>query len=104
MRGAILPMSILGTPCASCCFREANSEWRMANRKNYSLLPIRYSPFRSHPLNDRRGAHAGADAQGHQRGREVAAFQFVEHGAEDHGAGGAERMAHGDGAAVDVDL
>ena len=32
------------------------------------------------------------------------ALELVEHGAEDHRAGGAERMAHGDGAAVDVDL
>ena len=35
---------------------------------------------------------------------EVAALELVEHGAEDHRAGGAERMAHGDRAAIDVDL
>src|SRR5215831_14236967 len=56
----------------------------------------------SHPFDDRRGTHAGADAQRHQCGRKVASFQFVDHGTEDHRAGGAERMAHGDRPAVDV--
>jgi hypothetical protein len=31
------------------------------------------------------------------------ALQLVQGGAQDHGAGGAQRVAHGDGAAVDVD-
>ncbi len=31
------------------------------------------------------------------------ALELVEGGAEEHGAGGAERVAEGDGAAVDVD-
>src|SRR5699024_4063038 len=31
-------------------------------------------------------------------------FKFVEDGAQNHGTGGAERVAHGDGSAVDVDL
>ena len=35
---------------------------------------------------------------------ELAPLQLVEHGAEDHRAGRAQRMAHRDGAAVDVDL
>ena len=34
----------------------------------------------------------------------VGALQFVERGAENHRAGRAERMAHRDGAAVEVDL
>src|SRR4051794_37176383 len=51
----------------------------------------------SNPLDDGRGAHAAADAQGHQRGLFVGALEFVEHGAEDHRAGGAERMAERDG-------
>src|SRR5712672_1835285 len=55
-------------------------------------------------FNDRCGAHAAADAQRYQRGRLVGAFEFVEHGAEDHRAGGAERMAERDRAAIDVDL
>ena len=37
-------------------------------------------------------------------GRQVAPLELVEQRAEDHRAGRAERMAHGDGAAVDVDL
>src|SRR5580658_4729609 len=55
-------------------------------------------------LDDRRGAHAAADAQRDQGGRLVGALEFVEHGAEDHRTGGAERMAERDGAAIDVDL
>ena len=35
---------------------------------------------------------------------EIAPLQFVDQRAEDHRAGGAERMAERDGAAVDVDL
>src|SRR5262245_4455233 len=58
----------------------------------------------SHPLDDGRGAHAAADAQGHQRGRLVGALELVEHGAEDHRAGRAERMTERDRAAIDVDL
>src|SRR4029079_13305213 len=48
--------------------------------------------------------HAAADAQGGQAPAKVAALQLVDQGAEDHRAGGAERVAHGDGAAVDVGL
>ena len=50
-----------------------------------------------------RGAHAGGDAEGGEGGFLVGALELVEGGAEDHRAGGAERVAHGDGAAVDVD-
>src|SRR5690606_23142980 len=58
----------------------------------------------SDPLDDGGHAHAAADAQGDQRVAAVAALQLVDHGAGDHGAGGAQRVAHGDGAAVDVQL
>src|SRR3954453_16753260 len=61
-------------------------------------------PTSSNPLDDGRGAHAAADAQRHQRGRLVGALEFVEHGAQDHRAGRAKRMAKRDRAAVDVDL
>ena len=44
-----------------------------------------------------------ADAEGGEAGFLVAALDLVEEGAEDHRAGGAEGVAHGDGAAVDVD-
>jgi hypothetical protein len=47
---------------------------------------------------------ARADAQRDQRGFLVRALELVEHGAEDHAAGGAQRVAHGDGAAVHVHL
>src|SRR3954454_17500990 len=58
----------------------------------------------SHPLDDGGGAHAGADAKRHECGIEVAPLQLVERDSEDHCAGGAERMAHGDGPAVDIDF
>ena len=57
----------------------------------------------SNPFDDGGDAHAGGDAERHQGGGLVGALQFVEHGAEDHRAGGAERMAHGDRAAIDVE-
>src|SRR5579871_5174820 len=71
-----------------------------------SLLP---SPLReggapSHPLDDGRGAHAAADTQRHQRGLLVGALELVEHGAQNHRAGSAERMAERDRAAIDIDL
>src|SRR5689334_2879993 len=107
-------MSIFGMEWlrARCGSRMANGEWRMANRwktrGRFLLLAIRYSLFATHysldSFDDRRGTHAGADAQRDERGGKVAPFEFVEHRAEDHGAGRAERMPHGDGAAVDVHL
>src|SRR6516165_385874 len=58
----------------------------------------------SNPLDDRRGPHPGADAQGDQRGAAPGPLQLVEHGAEDHRTGGAERVSHRDRTAIDVDL
>src|SRR6185437_1228135 len=60
-------------------------------------------PTVSNPFDDGRRSHAAADAQRDQRGRFVGALEFVEHGAEDHRAGGAERMTECDRAAIDVD-
>src|SRR3954471_20991378 len=57
-----------------------------------------------HPFDGGGGTHAAADAQHYQRRRFVGALQFVEHGTQKHRAGGAERMAERDGAAIDVDL
>src|SRR3984885_15642061 len=59
---------------------------------------------RSDALDDRRGAHAPADAQRDERRALAGALELVERRAEDHRAGCAQRMAHGDRAAVDVDL
>src|ERR1700710_2465607 len=56
------------------------------------------------PLDDRRDTHAAANTQRHQRAPGVAALQLVNHGAQNHRAGSTERMAHGDGTAVDVEL
>src|SRR5271166_1279557 len=58
----------------------------------------------SDAFDDRGGAHAAADAKGDERGALAGPLEFVERGAEDHCAGRAERVAHSDGAAVDVDL
>ena len=52
---------------------------------------------------DRRRAHAGGDAERDEGGRLARPLQFVERGAQDHRAGGAKRMAHGDGAAAGID-
>src|ERR1700710_2913013 len=56
------------------------------------------------PLDDRRDTHAAANTQRYQRAPGVAALQLVNHGAQNHRAGSTERMAHGDGTAVDVEL
>src|SRR6266498_3852754 len=56
------------------------------------------------PLDDCGRTHAGADAQRHQCGREIASLQFINDGAKDHGAGRAERVTHSDRPAVDIDL
>src|SRR6201999_1273710 len=58
----------------------------------------------SDALHDRGDAHAAADAQRGQAVAQVLALELVDQRAQDHPAGGAERMAHGDGAAVDDDL
>src|SRR5476649_422819 len=57
----------------------------------------------SEAFEDGGDAHATADTQGGQAVALLAHFQFVEQGAEDRAARGAERVAHGNGAAVDVD-
>src|ERR1700757_5087803 len=56
------------------------------------------------PFDDRRDTHAAADAQRHHCAPGVAALQFVDHSAQDHRAGGTQRVTHRDGAAVDVEL
>src|SRR5712672_3089422 len=62
--------AILVAPNSKCC--------------SYSTVGV------LNPLDDRRGAHAAADTQRYQRGRFVGALEFVEHGAQNHCAGGAE--------------
>src|SRR4051794_30216828 len=56
----------------------------------------------SYPLDDRRRTHAAASAHRDEAGTEIAPLQFVEHGADEHGAGGADRMPERDGSSVDV--
>src|SRR5271168_4431462 len=60
--------------------------------------------LRSNALDDGSRAHAGADAERHERRRQIAPLDLVEHGSEDHGARRTERMPHGDGAAVHIRL
>ena len=69
----------------------------------HGLLALR-KKFRdaSDAFDDGGDAHAAADAQRGQGALQVAALELVERGAEDHRAGRAERVPHGDGAAVDV--
>ena len=49
-------------------------------------------------------AMRAAGAHGDQRGAGVAPLQLVQRGGDQPGAGAADRVAEGDGAAVDVDL
>ena len=56
-------------------------------------------------LEDTCRAHAAADAQGGQALLGIGPFgHLMEQGDDDAGAGAADRVADGDGAAVDVDL
>ena len=55
-------------------------------------------------LHDRRHAHAAADAQRREAVAQVACLELVDQRAEDHRAGGAQRVAQRDRAAVHVDL
>src|ERR1700754_69615 len=55
-------------------------------------------------LHDGRDALAAADAERREAVLAAGAVQLVDERAEDHPAGRAERVAHGDRAAVDVDL
>src|SRR5688500_11903007 len=63
-----------------------------------------FSAMVLNPLDDGRDTHAAADAQRDECTARVAAFEFVDHGSGDHGAGGAQWVAHRDGATVDVEL
>jgi acyl-CoA synthetase (AMP-forming)/AMP-acid ligase II len=58
---------------------------------------------RSGTLDDRGRGHPAAGAHRDEPGGQVAPFELVEHGLDEHGSGGADRMAKGDGAAIDVD-
>src|SRR5579871_2182411 len=58
----------------------------------------------SDALDDRSGAHAAANAECDQSRALACALKLVERGAKDHRARRAERMAHGDRAAVRIDL
>src|SRR5690606_8068850 len=63
---------------------------------------ILFSPSGSQALDDGGDPHATAHAEGAQSVLLVTAFQLIQHGAHDHGTGGPQRVAHGDGTAVDV--
>src|SRR5579872_155563 len=56
-----------------------------------------------YPLDNCCHALAATNAQGHEAGGQVAALELIEEGAEQHGAGGAERVAKSNGATVHVD-
>src|SRR5271165_212761 len=68
---------------------------------SFMIMDLR---FGSHAFDDRGGAHAAADAQGDERRALAGALEFIERGAEDHRSRRAERVAHRDRPAVDVDL
>src|SRR6185437_2918771 len=72
--------------------------------ESWSQRMVVLSAVISDALHNRGDAHPAADAQGGQAVAQVLALELVDQGAQDHAAGGAQRVAHGDGAAVDVDL
>src|SRR6516162_1920589 len=85
----------------------------MANAPSSPLVLINRAPApptngfaagRSVALHAHRHAHAAADAQRRKALPGVAPLHLEQQGVEDTGARGADRMADGDGAAVDVDL
>ena len=51
-----------------------------------------------------RNPHAAAEAQRGPAITQLARFKFIDQDADDHRAGGAQRMAHGDRATVHVDF
>src|SRR5690349_696075 len=71
--------------------------WRRASTPRKPVLGAE-----SDQLDDGGDPHAATDAERREAALEVAPLELVDEGAEDHRAGGAERVAHGDGAAVDV--
>ena len=75
----------------------------MDRRQNYMILPENGSVLAL--LEDGSHAQAAADAQGSQTLLGVGTLHhLVEQGDNDPGAGAADGVADGDGAAVDVDL
>src|SRR6476661_4089010 len=63
-----------------------------------------FSAMVLNPLDDGGHAHTAADAQRDQGTSGATTLELVDHGSGDHGAGGAQRVAHRDGATVDVEL
>ena len=55
-------------------------------------------------LDDRGGTHAGCDAQRGEARAFAGTLKLIQKRADDDGPGGAQRVAHGDGAAIDVDF
>src|SRR5919107_5330361 len=76
------------TPSASCSQRMLLSD----------------TGYSSDSFDDGGDAHAAADAEGGQAVAQVAPLELVDERAQDHRAGGAQRVAHRDGATVDVPL
>src|SRR5688572_17285303 len=74
------------------------------SRSQRMVLSVMFCLLRSDALDDGGDAHPAADAECGQAVAAAGTFQLVDQGAEDHPASGTEGVAHGDGAAVDVDL
>src|SRR5579859_4324312 len=70
-----------------------------------TLLMLVSSGYRcGSAFDSERDAHAAADAQGSETLLGVTLLHFVQQGDQNAGARGADRMADGDGPAIDVDL
>ena len=79
-------------------------EGRLGRRLTAATLPAAAVLESSVPLDAEGDAHAAADAERGEALLGVALLHLVEQGGQDAGAAGADRVADGDGAAVDVDL
>src|SRR5690554_4829454 len=84
-----------------------SSQWRRCRPFSGSCSSCSYlSPSRpdSDALDQGGDTHTATNAQGDNGAACVAAFQFVDDGANEHRARRAEGVTHGDGAAVHVEL
>ena len=67
-------------------------------------LPFQFEASVGHPLDDDRGCHAARRAHCDQPVALFLTLQFIQHGADQDGTRRADRMAHGDGAAIHIHL
>ena len=83
-------------------FLSSGSIWAGTHKESIARAPPGSSLI--HPFDDRGDALADTDAHGGEAEAAAAFFHFVNKRRHDPGAAAAQRVAEGDGAAVDVEL